>query len=131
MKELLDTTQAKARTLSKKICRDFEISECKIWFISINDEETLGWYSSKKSNMFAYIIIEKYWSRRLILTLHELTHHIQSELYSNLDTPHGQSFSLAKSRVSTWAKNNISDNWDWESMLTKFSYGERKYGERK
>lgn len=127
MKEL-DITQAKARTIAKKLCKDLDIPLCKIWFIAIDDEETLGWYSSKRCNMFAYIIIEKKWSRRLILVLHELAHHVQEELYDYSypdETPHGKSFSLSKSRVATWAKNNISDYWDWESMLTKYSLGKR------
>lgn len=128
MKEL-DITQAKARTLVKKICKDFDIPECKIWFISIDDPETLGWYGLKTSNMFAYIMIEKNWSRKLVLTLHELSHHIQAELYSTPeeeDTPHGKTFTQAKSRMATWARNNINDHWDWEALLTKFTVGKRK-----
>jgi hypothetical protein len=129
MKEL-DITQAKARTLSKKICKDFDIPECRIWFISINDPDTLGWYGMKSPNMYAYIMIEKNWSRKLILTLHELAHHIQAELYSKEedeeDTPHGKTFTQAKNRIATWARRNINDNWDWQSLLTKFTIGRRK-----
>ena len=130
MKEL-DITQAKARTLSKKLCKDFDIPECRIWFISINDPETIAWYSEKRPNMFAYIIIEKVWSRRLVLTLHELTHHVQAELYSEYtDTPHGKTFTQAKNRIATWARNNINDHWDWESLLTRFTEGRRKCGKK-
>lgn len=129
MKEL-DITQAKARTLVKKICKDFDIPECKIWFIPINDPETIGWYSSKSPNMYAYIMIEKCWSKRLVLTLHELTHHIQAELYTKEeeeeDTAHGKTFTQAKNRIATWARNNINDHWDWESLLTRFAEGRRK-----
>ncbi len=128
MKEL-DITQAKARTLSKKICKDFDIPECRIWFILMNDPDTIAWYGMRSSNMFAYIMIEKNWSRKLILTLHELAHHIQSELYlysEEEDTPHGKTFTQAKNRIATWARNNINDHWDWESLLTKCSEGRRK-----
>lgn len=124
----LDITQGKARTISKKVCKDFDISNCNVWFIIINDHKALGWYGEKTSNMDAYMMIEKKWSRKLILVLHELTHHIQTEIYedqNNKGSPHGYTFSLAKNRIATWTRNNISNNYDWESMLTSEILGRR------
>lgn len=124
----LDITQSKARTLVKKICKDFDISLCKVWFININDRAVLGWYSDKRPNFFAYIMIEKKWDRRFILLLHELTHHIQQEKYEyddEIHSPHGKTFTLAKKRVATWVRKNVSTKFDWEYMITTYD-GRRK-----
>lgn len=135
MKEL-DITEKKARKLLKDICKHFKVSHCNCWFIDINDpgtandEGTLGWYCDEKINLPAYMMIEKNWSRRLILVLHEACHHIQAELYLE-DTVHGKSFQLAKSRMATWARNNISDHFDWQYMLQKYSQGRRKKWKKK
>jgi len=114
----LDITQSKARTLVKKACSDFEISICNVWFICINDKGLVGWYSPECTNMSAYMMIEKKWSRRLILVLHELTHHLQYIEYEDISSSHGTQFSLAKSRIATWARNNISKKYDWVALLT-------------
>ena len=125
MNEELDITQTKARILVKRICNDFEIDNCNVWFIIINDPDCIGWYSEKTSNMDAYMMIEKKWTRKLILVLHEITHHIQNELYDS-DSQHGKDFQLAKRRIATWAKNNISDNWDWYYMIQRYTDGRMK-----
>jgi hypothetical protein len=129
MKEL-DITQAKARKIIKQICEHFNVSQCKVWFIDIDDPKTIGWYEPLSENMYAYMMIEKKWSRRLILVLHEITHHIQEEIY-NIKSPHGKEFQLARSRVATWVRNNISKNFDWESMLSKDTIGKMKCKKRK
>lgn len=117
----LDITQSKARRIVKNACKDFEIDKCNLWFININDSTCVGWYSPLASNMSAYMMIEKKWSRRLILVLHELTHHIQYTLYEEDESAHGKQFSLAKSRISTWARVNISKKYDWIALLTATS----------
>lgn len=121
----LNITQAGARSIVKRICNDFKISNCNVWFIIINDPECVGWYSEKISGMSAYMMIEKNWSRRLVLVLHEITHHIQSELYS-FDSSHGKYFQAAKRRMATWAKNNISDDWDWYYLIQRYTDGRMK-----
>lgn len=130
MKEL-DITESKARKLVKKFCNDFCISQCRVWFIHIDDPTTLGWYEHESDNMFAYMMIEKKWSRRLVLVLHELTHHLQREVYSQIDSPHGNSFTLARSRLHTWAKKNVSDHFDWESLIKATTIGRMKWKKKK
>jgi hypothetical protein len=125
MKEL-DITQAGARSLVKRICNDFNIPICKIWFVIIDDPDCIGWYSEIRSNMFPYIMIEKNWSRKLVLVLHEITHHIQYELYPSDTSHHGKYFQAAKKRVATWAKNNISDHWDWYDLIQRYTDGRFK-----
>jgi len=126
----LNITQAKARLLVKRICNDFKIDICNVWFIIINDPNCIGWYSQATSNSSAYMMIEKNWSRKLVLVLHEITHHIQNELYAD-DTSHGKGFQLAKKRVATWAKNNISDDWDWYYLIQRFADGRFTNGRMK
>lgn len=122
----LDISESKARKLIKRICNDLDLSPCNCWFIDIPESNnTLGWYSKSASNMLAYMMIEKNWSRRLVLVLHEITHHLQEEGYE-YDSPHGQSFQLAKRRIATWAKNNISDHFDWVYMIQRYTQGRRK-----
>ncbi len=120
----IDITEKKARKLIKKMCRDFDVSPCNCWFINIGRADTIGWYSPAFSNMASYMMIEKYWSRRLILVLHEFAHHLQTELYeSKFESMHGESFQLAKKRVATWAKNNISKSYNWYYMIQRYTQG--------
>jgi len=124
-KKPLDITESQARKLSKKICEHFKISPCNIWFLSMRDSnikfpEAIGWYSCKKTNMPAYAMVEKYWSRRLILTLHELTHHLAEESYSTaFDSMHGTPFQYAKKRMATWCRNNLTTQWNWNYMIRR------------
>lgn len=120
MKEL-NVTQVKARKLIKKICEDFEIQSCKVFYIDFHsvDCDTIGLYINEEQGWdFPYMLIEKNWSRRLIIILHEICHHIQYEAYYNpKESSHGYGFQLAKSRVTTWATKNISDNFDWGCFI--------------
>lgn len=126
MKEL-DIIQSKARLYSAQICQHFDLPECRIWFVDINKKDCIGWYSERTSLEFAYIIVEKNWTRRLVVFLHEMAHHLQSELYNlNEEAPHSSTFQLAKKRIATWARNNISDHFDWENLLTACLDGRRK-----
>lgn len=130
-KKPLDITESKAMKLSKKICEHFKIPPCNIWFLAIHQNKELnedplaiGWYSCKKTNMPAYAIIEKYWSRRLILVIHELTHHLAEESYStSFDSMHGTPFQYAKGRMATWCRNNLTTKFDWEYMIKSEAQG--------
>lgn len=134
MKEL-DITQAKARKLVKKICEDFELPTCKAFFVDHLDEldgNTLGLYIEAdfdENGIPAFMLIEKRWSRKLILVLHEATHHLQNIKYDGLG--HSKTWTLAKGRISTWAKNNISDNFDWFCLLTSTTTGKMKWKKKK
>jgi hypothetical protein len=131
----LNINESKARKLLKKACIEFGVSPLNCFFVDINDSGTIGWYEEKHSNLFAYAMVEKYWSRGLVIVLHELAHHIQEELYewSRLnDTMHGKAFQLAKSRVATWAKKNLSNDIDWGYMIQRQSQGKlTKYKKKK
>lgn len=119
MKEF-DITQTKARNLVKRMCEDFDIPLCHVYYVDVKLlGKCLGLYEKASSDLLAYMLIEKRWSRRLILVLHEFTHHLQAELYDNEEeSHHGYGFQLAKNRVTTWASNNISENYDWFAFLT-------------
>lgn len=119
MKEL-DITELKARKLVKRMCEDFCIPTCAVYFIDVKLLGIcLGLYEKASYDLTAYMLIEKRWSRRLVLVLHEFTHHVQAELYYNeKESHHGYGFQLARNKVTTWAKNNISDNFDWFALLT-------------
>jgi hypothetical protein len=117
-----DITESGARKITNQICLDFDIPKCYVWFIDIKPEFTekhdaLAWYSQRSQSIPAYMMINRNWKERLLLTLHEITHHVQVEIYEEEVDPHGYGFQLAKSRVSTWAKNNISDNYEWKYFL--------------
>ena len=123
----LDITESKARYLINRMCRDFNVTPCKVFFVNINDPYTVGWYEPAHPNIPAYLMVEKKWSNRLILVLHEFTHHVQEELYDETgESIHGLSFQNAKSRVAIWASNNISKQYDWKSLIQRYTIGKRR-----
>jgi len=144
-KKPLDITESQARKLSKRICEHFKIPPCNIWFLRLRENEELsedpdclGWYSSKKSNMPAYAMIEKFWSRKLIVVLHELTHHLAEESYSTaFDSMHGTPFQYAKKRMATWCRKNLTltIKVDWQYMIRRECQGRlckpKKKGKKK
>lgn len=130
----LDITQEKSRTLVKKICEDFELPTCQVFFIDVTslDNMTLALYveSDFSSNgVPAYMLIEKRWSRRLVLVLHEVIHHLQNIKYDGMG--HGYKFGLARGRIVTWAKHNISDNFDWCDLFKAQTKGRMKCKKKK
>lgn len=118
MKEL-DITESKARKLVKRICEDFEIPPCAVYFQDLTFlGDTLGLYEKASLDLIGYMLVERKWSRRLLLVLHEITHHIQAEIYGFEESNHGYGFQLAKRRIANWADKNISDHFDWVYLLT-------------
>jgi hypothetical protein len=125
-----DITQSKARDLADYCCDYFDISPINVFFVrfmdhpEVEDPKAVGWYSSTKSNLPAYTMIEKNWSRRLVVLLHELTHHLQEEKYSTLfDSMHGYSFQLAKRRIARWANKAISKEYHWQFLIQSTASG--------
>ena len=47
--------------------------------------------------------------------MHELTHHIEFEIYGTdfNDPVHGYKYQLAKEKVVSWCRKNISDKPNW------------------
>jgi hypothetical protein len=119
MKEL-DISELKARKLVKRMCEDFYVPPCSIYYIDLTFlGSCLGLYEKASLDLTAYMLIERRWSRRLVLVLHEFSHHLQAELYTREEeSHHGYGFQLAKGRVTTWAAKNISNNFDWFALLT-------------
>lgn len=120
-----DLTLKQARELSNRICNDFKVPECYIWFILIPSAFQIkyncaGWYEHRRNaNDFpAYAMIDKTEKDKLLYVLHELAHHLQYEIYDEVFFAHGKGFFQARNRIATWAKNNISDNWKWDILMT-------------
>lgn len=67
------------------------------------------------------LILDTYKNKNKIgILMHELTHHLESNAYDNLnwfDGCHGYYYQLAKKRVITWCKKNISDRPNWNDPL--------------
>ena len=74
----------------------------------------MGIYSSQKP---AHALIEasKENSNKIGVVIHELTHHIEYEVYGHYfnDPQHGYKYQLAKERMVNWCRRNISKNPNW------------------
>ena len=128
----LDITQLKARKLVKQICEDLDLETCAVYFNDLTFlGETLGIYEKESEDLYAYMLIETRWSRRLVIVLHEVTHHLQNENYHDQGSTHGYGFQLAKGRIATWARDNISDHFDWFSLLTAKTDGRYRCKKKK
>jgi hypothetical protein len=77
----------------------------------------------------AYMLIEKRWSRKIVLVLHEVIHHLQNIKYKGYG--HGYEFGLARGRIVTWTKHNISDNFDWYDLFKAKTTGRMKCKKKK
>jgi hypothetical protein len=110
----------KARELSKNFCNDFNICQCGVYYVdNIFDEEeycgnTINGIYCQVYPPHILLAKDKGYNRIGVL-LHELTHHLEYQDYctNENDPPHGYKYQLAKERVVTWARKNISEKCNW------------------
>lgn len=109
-----------ARKLSRKFCKDFNIEYCRVNYVdNLDDPRTFGEYHFDEKR----IEIIKNGVNKIGILMHELTHHIQNLIYtynSQKDQFHGYYYQLAKKRVITWCKKNISNKTDWSIPLSAY-----------
>jgi hypothetical protein len=109
-----------ARKLSKNISKDFNIPYCQIYYV-----DTLGkWYGIYHNDTgHIHTLIEESCPCRIGIVIHELTHHLEYEIYGNYfnDPPHGYKYQLAKERMVSWCRKNISTNPNWYVALKGFT----------
>jgi len=115
-----------ARRLSEKFCKEFGLRFCQIYYVDVlkhEDKENkkcfYGVYSyPAPSNI---LILDTYINKNKIgILMHELTHHLECNGYYDVDWfngGHGYYYQLAKKRVITWCKKNISDRPNWNKPL--------------
>lgn len=105
-----------AREISKKFCEDLKIPYCEIYYVDkLDDCHTLGLYFWVEPS---HILLLEKAKNMITLLMHELTHHLDSCNYSTVILDHSsRGYILAKKRVITWCKKNISDKPDWNKAL--------------
>ena len=100
-----------ARLLSKKFCKDFDIPNCQIFFVDYLEGGHWGEYINL---IPCHILIVENHPNRIGVLMHELTHHLENANYDNYEnSSHGYSYQLAKGRVVTWCRKNISKKPNW------------------
>lgn len=120
MKE--NITLRKARQVSKEFCIDMQIGYCQIYYVDIlSEDNVIGEYIPVDP---AHILILKQADQKIALLMHELTHHLDYCNYNSYGELNHSSkgYILAKKRVITWCKNNISINPNWSRALKCFNY---------
>lgn len=130
--DYFDVTESKARNIVEKICKDFNTNQCNVYYVDLTyykDNTFSGLYVPENEVHCAYMLIEKAYDSRLLLVLHEISHHLQLNLYGNypdfqdnypdFQDSHGATFELSKRRMATWAKHKISRSYDWYDLITK------------
>lgn len=104
-----------ARNLSQWFCEDFEIPYCEVYFV---DRLTGFWglYIWLNPN---HMLVLKRNPCMIGLVMHELTHHLHHNLYTDsiLSNPHSGGYQLAKNRVIKWCNKNLSTKPDWKIVL--------------
>lgn len=107
-----------ARALSYEFCNDFDVEYCEIYYIDRikeGDREYWGVYIHLSP---PHVLVVENVINRIGIVIHELTHHIEHQCYDvSGQSAHGYSYQLAKQRVITWAKNNISATAPWHQPL--------------
>jgi hypothetical protein len=124
-----------ARRLSKIFCENFNIQYCEIYYVDkIQDDlDTPKWKKGKGTTLALYssldpphILVVENVLNPIGVIIHELTHHLEVYDYEDddenienihLDGMHGYFYQLAKKRVITWCKKNISDKANWNKPL--------------
>jgi len=104
---ICDVSKIEAGGIAKAFCLYFNLPKTDITFTSkhliyngaVNKDVTglYHWLTHK---------IELKTPVSIFTLLHELTHHLQSHDYGNNDN-HGENFNKARSRVITWARDNV------------------------
>lgn len=109
-----------ARKLSSIFCEDFSLEPCQIYYVdTFHDKNDYGLYFSDP----ATILLLKKIPNPIGVLMHELTHHLENEIYPiRKVTTHGYNYQLAKQRVITWCRNNISSKPDWSIPLKALQY---------
>ena len=103
-----------ARELSEKFCDDFKVPYCEIYYVDrlIDCIGVYIWLDPP------HILMDERVTDKLPLLMHELIHHLDSALYENIILNHSSpNYILAKKRVITWCKKNISTKPDWFKAL--------------
>lgn len=124
-----------ARRLSEIFCKDFKIQYCDIYYVDrIQDDLNTPVWKRGKGNTIAlysyldppHILVVKTVLNPIGLIMHELTHHLEVYGYDDekenaedihTDGMHGYLYQLAKKRVITWCKKNVSEKANWNLPL--------------
>ena len=106
-----------SRALSLEFCNHFDISYCQIYIVDIVDDVAYGQYCYLSPQHI--LILDKRYINKIGILMHELTHHLEHEIYE-VGKPHGYSYQLAKKRVIRWCEKNISIKPDWKKPLGAF-----------
>lgn len=106
-----------ARKLSELFCKSFNIDYCQIYYVDILKES--NWYAVYCGLEPPHILIIEKIPNPLGILVHELTHHLENELYNVIENecPHGYNYILARKRVIRWCNKNISSKPDWSIPL--------------
>lgn len=103
-----------AREISEKFCNDFNIPYCEIYYVDriIDSVGVYIWLDPP------HILMLNNYASKIPLLMHELIHHLDSCLYSTVILNHSsKGYILAKKRVITWCKKNISNKANWNIGL--------------
>ena len=114
-----------SRQLSEAFCKDFDLDYCQIYYVDVIGADKKEPYYGVYSYLYpsTILILDTYKNKnKLGILMHELTHHLEREYYSeeldyDADAAHGYHYQLAKRRVIKWCENNISDKADWSIPL--------------
>lgn len=117
-------TLLNARKISQAFCNDMIIPYCEIYYVDILPD-ALGIYIS---TIPAHILMLNNADYKIALLMHELIHHLDFCNYNyrpNDELTHStKGYILAKKRVITWCKNNISRKPNWNTALKAYNYDE-------
>ena len=103
-----------ARELSEKFCDDFNLEYCEIYYID-RLKDALGMYIWLDP---PHVLIVKSYKDKIAVVMHELIHHLDSQMYSSYVLNHStKGYLNAKRRVINWCKKNISSKADWSKGL--------------
>ena len=117
MKYKKDLDLKSARKLSKKFCSDFKLPYCEIYYVDYIE----GCYGCYIWHEPLHILLEESLDNLLGILIHELTHHLEHYGYSLTPSPtHGYEYTLARKRVITWCKRNISKTANWKLPLKAY-----------
>ena len=103
-----------ARELSEKFCEDFDVPYCEVYYVD-RVKDCVGLYIWLDP---PHMLIDKKYKDKIAIVMHELIHHLDSQVYDTMILNHStQGYLNAKRRVITWCKKNISSKADWNKGL--------------
>lgn len=108
-----------ARALSYELCKSFDVDYCEVYYVDrINDyDEDREYWGVYVYLSPPHVLIVENVINRIGIVMHELTHHIEHQCYETSNEAHGYPYQLAKQRVITWAKANVSATAPWHEPL--------------